>query len=237
MSMNRGKWRRSTRKRKRDGPASTSYRVKRRRTGALVVPGYTRSIGYFGGIENKFHTDTLSNATIAAATAIFKTTICGISEGTSEIERDGRRCVVNQIMMRYRLNLPSATDLSDTTDTVRVMVYLDTQCNGLTAATGDLLFANTYLSFNNLANRSRFRVLYDKIVTIQCPGAAGNTTTDTTLAKSAYFSWYKKCNIPLEFSGSNGNLTELRSNNIGVLVASKNGLCNIDGDIRLRFTG
>jgi len=53
------------------------------------------------------------------------------------------------------------------------------------------------------------------------------------------FEMYKKCNIPIEYSGTTGAITEIRSNNI-FLLASSDGqaddLVTMVGNCRVRFS-
>ncbi len=223
-------------------------RVRRQRRARAVAmrvdPGYTRPAGFYSGIENKFHEIEIDNGDTLIATAgvIAEDSVCGIAQGTTESERDGRKCLLNGINWRYSIEHQTAAAAGSTADVVRAILYLDKQCNGATAAVTDILntgarsASTKYQSFNELANRSRFRILMDKMHVMTAP-MAGNGTAVTVGSLKKHFSFYKKCKIPLEFSSTTGAITELRSNNIGVLLLSEAGLCRIDGVMRLRFTG
>ncbi len=212
-------------------------RAKSYRRARAVVPGISRISGYYGGIENKFFDQDIDDAVVATGGTIQAAgSICNIAQGTTEIQRDGRKCVVNAINWRYSIKVPSNA-AANGFDTVRVILYLDKQCNGATAAVGDILETDDYQSFNNLANRSRFRILLDRTHTLKQHGAAGNGTTNETLTSMDNFSFYKKCQIPLEFSSTTGAITELRSNNIGVMLVGHLGTAVFESKMRLRFTG
>ena len=60
----------------------------------------------------------------------------------------------------------ASTNSSAASNLVRIIVYLDRQCNGAAAGVTDLLESASYLSFRNLANQSRFKFLYDKTIPI-----------------------------------------------------------------------
>lgn len=63
----------------------------------------------------------------------------------------------------------------------------------------------------------------------------GGVVSNSAVVRNGSF--YKKCNVPLEFSSTTGAITEIRSNNIGVLLISAEGTAKFDSSIRIRFTG
>ncbi len=215
-----------------------------KRTMPTIVPGYTRASGFYGRFtgragELKFHDIDVDDASIAINSAIQNSgTINIIAQGTAEDERLGRKCTVKRIMFRYNLTLPVVTD-TPISETVRMIVYLDTQCNGATATASGvtgILTSDNYQSYNNLANSQRFRILYDRLHFLAAPSGAGNGTANDFSPYQVNGSFYKKCDIPLEFNSTTGALTEIRSNNICVMTVSKIGsLVALDGKIRLRF--
>lgn len=204
------------------------------------LKGYVRTGGYFGtaapGAELKFLDHAIDDAVVASAGAILVATggsagtLNAISQGTGQTQRDGRKCTVKQINWKYELTLPASATSGDV---VRVMLVLDKQCNGATAAVTDILASADYQAFNNLANSGRFRTLMDRTYAINATaGIAGTIVTEVIQD-----SFYHKCNIPLEFSSTNGVITEVRSNNITGLVISQSGVAGMVGNLRLRFVG
>ncbi len=140
------------------------------------------------------------------------------------------------------MTLPAvdAAALPGKPDVCRVVMYLDKQCNGATAAVsgGDgILTTGVYQAFNDLTNTGRFQILHDKMITMNVTAAlsdgSGLASTPEVVRE---FSMYKKCDIPLEFNAAAGAITELRSNNIGVLLISANGVCKFDSRVRIRFS-
>ncbi len=218
-----------------------------------VVPGYTRKVGFYGRYagagrmprsgagELKFFDRTLDDAVVAVAGTVVDS-INLIAQGVTENTRIGRKCTIKSINWRYQVKLPAvdAQALPGKPDTIRIIMYLDKQCNGVTAAaTGDsgILAAASWQSFNDLANTGRFNILHDKMITLN-PSAglsdgAGLASTAEVIREGSY---YKKCNIPLEFSDTAGAIGELRSNNIGVLLLSSAGLCGFLSRVRVRFS-
>ncbi len=204
--------------------------------------GHDRTSGYYGinkymggrNMELKFHDVDLNDAVVASAGTVTPT-VNIIVQGTREIDRIGRKCTIKSINWRFQMSLPPGTAVSTTNDTVRVIMFLDKQCNGATAAVLDIIETADFQSFNNLANKSRFRTLMDRTYTLNASLSGDGTTVDSAeVVENDAF--YLKCDIPVEFDGVNGVITEIRSNNIGVLLISEGGLATFGSKIRLRFS-
>ncbi len=191
------------------------------------------------GEELKFHDVDVDDAAIATAGTIQNGgTINIIAQNTTESTRIGRKCTIRAINWRYSIDLPAQASMSETAEIVRVIMYLDKQCNGATATTTNILETDDYQSFNQLANKSRFRILMDRTHTLVSPSGIAGPVTGLTQYEDSFFA---KVNIPLEYdnSASTGALTTIRSNNLGVLLISKTGDstgCAFDSKIRLRFS-
>ncbi len=218
-----------------------SYVVRAR--GPRVVPGYTQTSGFYGRFANrpgelKFFDLDVDDAVIVVDGQIQTATgsINTIAQGVTEVTRVGRKCRIKSILWRYNLELVQGATVG-LSETVRCIVYQDTQCNGATAAVTDILESDNYQSFNNLANSGRFRILYDKTHVLNPSASAGNGTANDVAQHDINRAFYKKCDIPIEFSATTGAITEIRSNNLCILTVSKTGgLAAMDSKIRLRFS-
>ncbi len=49
-------------------------------------------------------------------------------------------------------------------------------------------------------------------------------------------SFYKKCDMPIEFNNTTGAIAEIRSNNLGVMLGSSSGAAGFTSKFRLRFS-
>lgn len=204
--------------------------------------GYYRKSGYYGRFRNtggelKFHDVDNDDAVVDSGGSVTNS-INLIAQGVTESTRVGRKCVIRGINWRGEVFLPVTTVTSETSDVVRLIMFLDKQANGATAAVTDLLETADYQSFNNLSNKNRFTVLYDKMVAINSIAGGGDVggANSNWGAVNRTFSFYKKCSIPIEFSSTTGAITEIRSNNLGILYIGKNGLAGVASKIRLRFS-
>lgn len=212
--------------------------------------GYLRVGGYYGRFtrrsqyaqtrgELKFHDIDVNDTIVSAAGAIPNTgTLVIIPQGTSEKQRIGRKCTLKSIGCRYdvKLNATAAVTLTGSIDIVRIILYQDMQCNGVTAAVLDILESADYQSYYNLANKSRFRFLMDRSITLNIQAAAGDGTTNDTADFIKQGKFYKKCNIPIEYNATDGTIDEIRSNNIGLLLITRLGVAGFASKFRFRFS-
>jgi len=214
-----------------------AYKGKRRR----VAKGSYRTTGYYGrysplGSELKFLDTTDTKSSVNASGTIKESSLVNVVAGTGESQRVGRKITIKSIHMRYIAQLSNTSNPSGTDDGLRVIVYWDKQCNGATAAVTDILETAEYLSFNNLSNKNRFSILMDKTVDISATAGAYDGTNDQFGQKAVTRSFHKKVNIPVEYSSTTGGLTEIRSNNIGLLAISDAGAINMGYTCRVRFS-
>ncbi len=211
-------------------------RQRQRTAGTVVKRAYRTS--YKADGELKFHDVSLDDAVVANAGTI-TATINIIPQGVTEVQRIGRKATIKKIGWKYQITLPEkdAVSTPNPGDVCRVILYLDKQANGAAAAVTDLLESASHLSFNNLVNTARFRVRMDRTHTLNyasmaSDGAGVVSQADVLISET----FYKSCNIPLEFSAGTGAITEIRSNNLGVLLISKNDVLDFRSKFRLRFT-
>ncbi len=163
-------------------------------------------------------------------------TLVDIPQGVTEVQRIGRKCTITNIYLRLNLETQSnaSSDLLGANDCgaiVRIMMYWDTQCNGTNVGVTDINEIADWDSFRNLANGKRFRILVDKWKACNTTGVGSGNGTASKSAVSKR-NWMvkisKKVFIPIEYSGTTGALSEIRSNNIGLLIwASTSGIIQI----------
>lgn len=126
-------------------------------------------------------------------------------------------------------------------ETVRMMVYWDKQCNGTAMTATQMLEVDEYNSFFNLANSGRFAILYDKTWAWNTTCIAASVATPDNQSERVVAVYNKKINIPvfipIEYSDTTGALTNIKSNNIGVILWSAHGarITTKKGRIRLRY--
>ncbi len=211
--------------------------AKRKRAG--VGPRRKRArAGRFKGrvsiSELKFHDLDIDDAVVAAGGNIAEDSCLTIAQGTTESERIGRKLTVHGINWRFKIAIPATTTPGDSADVIRVMLYLDKQTNGATAAVLDIVETADYQSFNNLSNKSRFRILMDRTYSINAQSGRDTTIGESIITDTLF----KKVNIGVEYDNvaSTGVITTMRSNNIGVLLLGFSGLAGFSSKMRIRFS-
>lgn len=206
--------------------------------------GFLRAGGYYGAgsTELKFFDLEINDTSISTVGTLFDS-VNKVVQGTGESQRTGRKMTIKKINWHYNIVLPEINNAPSPASgsAVRVILYLDKQANGATAAPADILedggVAVNYQSFNKLSNKNRFRILMDRMHDINYAGLGADAANNFEQAHvSQSYSLYKDCNIPVEYSGVTGVITEIRSNNVGVLLIAENGTTvNFDSKMRLRF--
>ena len=190
--------------------------------------------------EKKFFDTVRASFTPATTGTIANLSLNLIPQGVTESERVGRKCTIKNVTIRGQVLMNTTATAANTATIVRIIVYLDKQANGQTAAVTDILDSATEFSFNNMSNKGRFITLGQERIALSCPSGSGRGSTDTLSYGenvAAYF-FNKEVNIPVEFStGGTGAITEIRSNNIGVLaIQGSQALANMEYISRVRFT-
>lgn len=223
------------------GPTATSLLLAKAR--GRIVAGRTRRSGFYGrfgpgvrGSELKFFDTALSFAIDTTGEVPATGQLVLIPQGVTESTRVGRKCVIKSILLKFNLSFvpAAAAVLSGST---RLYLMLDKQTNGAAAAVTDAFTGAELTTANrNLSNSSRFVILKTWVHTWN--PAAGATTAFNT--QTRFVSYYKKCNIPLEFSSTTGAITELKSNNIflfaGAGQAAMDDIVSVGGSCRVRFS-
>ncbi len=204
--------------------------------------GFYRKSGFYGrfqgrNAELKFHDLDIDDATVASGGTIVEDSCNTISQGVGESNRVGRKCTIKSINWRYLVNIPTQAGADGSnSDIVRVVLYLDKQANGAAAGVTDIFESDDFQSFRNLSNTSRFQILMDRTHDINVQALAGDGAANDSGDKFISGTFFKKCNIPIEYSSTTGAITEVRSNNIGVMVFGTQGLAGLGSKMRLRFS-
>lgn len=188
--------------------------------------------------EKKF-LDTDLGTIDTVGQALEKVNLNVVPQGDAESERNGRKITVRNIYVKGTLKLNAATAATSTSTVIGLMIVVDTQTNGAAFAATDLLEADEWVSYRNLANQTRFKVLWKKDISLSSSGA---TATGAAYAFGENIRAFKKgikCNIPIEYdnSATTGAVATQRVNSIHFVAHStKNNLVTLDGTARIRFT-
>lgn len=139
----------------------------------------------------------------------------------------------------YRATVSLATTAAGTVPAgavggqVRIICVYDSQANGAAPVATDVLANNTIDSVvtpMNLNNRERFKIIFDKYLTIDPQGP-----------QSATLKVYKKFSLPVIFnSGNAGTIADIQTGSIYVfgattVQATGAGFVNVNHYARIRF--
>lgn len=198
------------------------------------VPQYLKGFARIGGLyrkkpseEVKFLDGNLPSQTIGGAgTDIIvqptlpgvgpNTTLLQIPQGTGMSQRIGKRVTLKSIDMK--IYVENATTAGAVASQFAWALVLDKQCNG-SLPNNSAVFAGpgTTSGSHKLAlcrpemeNSLRFRILKRGVVSFPNPG--NGASGDQKFPKLIQF--HKKLNLTLDYNGTTGDLSELRSNNL-----------------------
>jgi len=169
----------------------------------------------------------------------------GLAQGTGEQDRIGRKIICKSLFLRGHIRL---LDHSGATfpdyNMIRIMVIEDRQCNGANATTAEIfetppIGPDLISSFNNLANKNRFKTHLDKFVPLNYTTLSGTTNLYAS-GKLIPFKFFKKLNIPVEFSGTGtSTISNIQSSNLFVFLWTVTADLNVQFDCisRVRFVG
>lgn len=212
-----------------------------------VVPGFTQRSGYYQrftklqqavGGEQKFKDLSINDSSIAAAMSKFNPMV--IVQGDGESERIGRKVTIKSISLKGMLHLNSGAVATSTSETLIIKIVQDSQTNGAEFAATQLLENDAFQSHNNLANRSRFKVLKSLVYTLNATAGASVASPAVVFAEHrVYVDCYLKVNIPVEFdnSATTGAITTVRSNSIWITFQTNTGEITTSLlECRIRYT-
>ncbi len=222
------------------------------------VRGLSRTGGEIGnykpdGPEMKY-VDKHITFTNIPDTGTITSTINVVPTGTTKKTRIGNKVVIRRI--RLNLNVYLAPTLGgvggampSTDDSLRIIIYIDKQCNGATATVAEILDSSTagikvVNQWYNKDNHDRFIILADKIVNLKPRpivwqiDAGDPTNKDNRIhagRTEKQLKWDLNVLVPIYFSADTGVLTGIRSNNIGLLACTSKGRISWNGATRVEF--
>jgi len=202
-------------------------RKKRKRSAASAFsqPGVMmkqprRSFAYVNPVrsqELKFQDQQLDFLSTSAAVGNVQiSSVNNIVSGIGPTQRTGRKIVVRGVQWRGHVILPNNV----TNTSVRLRLGLDSQANGGTAQREETLNSSVGTTdpttwFNNLMHVNRFKTFFDRVIDLNSSTVSSVTAGDPGQMQRK-FSLYKKCEIPVEFDGLTGTISEIASNNLYV---------------------
>lgn len=170
--------------------------------------------------------------------------LVNISEGAQQDQRVGRQIVVKKMFFRLSFLMEDEETPSNTGNIVRWCIVQDKQCNGQATNTNQIFVdqpGNSNpgpVSFRRLDETARFRIWHDETF-LMMPTAGASDSNGTDYAKNVVFKEvYLNCNIPINFSGATGGISEIKSNNLLVcFFHDGGGDIKVKGIARIKYIG
>lgn len=219
--------------------------------------GYLRTGGFYGRfgsmgrrmrrsqVERKFLDGEIDIVTIPDTGAMLASSHNVVVQGNAEDQRIGRKIMIKALHVKGQVALLGTTLTTDMEQRVRVIFAVDKQTNGAAATLADVIdFAGVEINaFRNLANVSRFDILYDRTFNLNVTAIAQSAAGTFVSAPQTYgFSFSKRLNLPIEFdaTATDGSLATQRTNNIFAFAIAQEGGTAKDPEVsyifRIRFT-
>lgn len=160
----------------------------------------------------------------------------GIATGTSKTTRIGNRIFLKSLHLKALLRLDNQVTAVPSSDLVRIIVGIDMQANGaMTAATDVLVSATASLSHRNLDQTQRFKILMDKYYTLNVASQNAATSNATSYRFVQKFFSFKEP-IQVAYNGTTGDIGEVRSNNLFIIICDDLGFCSNKLQTRIRYS-
>lgn len=188
---------------------------------ALVLAKYVKSL------VNVEYKRAIILATSSAVTVTpITVSLCDLNQGDTSSTRDGAH--VKFISLRWAYQI--IANVSSTATSVRCMVVRDNQTNEAAFAVGDLLqdvtIQDSIVSDRQQDHLKRFTVLYDKVHVL-----------NVTNVRHIYRKYYKKLNLPIQYDGNVGDITDQTQKSLHLVFMSNEATNTplITFDATLRF--
>lgn len=158
-------------------------------------------------------------------------TLLGIPQGTTKNTRIGNKIFVKRIRAHLSIILPTVTS----GEILRVILYKDKQANGAAATVTNIMenaAVQNWESFQAMDYVDRITIIKDRIINLN-PTIGVSSTSNTPM--TLYMKFTHKANCEVHYSSTTGALTEVQSDNYGIMLVGLNGTATVAGTLRVTF--
>lgn len=187
------------------------------------------------GPELKYVDETHFDGVVTTTGVIHS--VVTIPQAATGVGHLGRQSNVVSLSLRGTLWLNASSAATAPTVSVRMIVFVDRQTNGVLATPAQLLSTVWVQSFLNLDNSERFHVLYDRVVALGHDCGAYNGTTHVWGENSWPINLdFKDLCIPITFDAATGDVGDQTENSVVVLFISNiASLASVQYRTRVRY--
>lgn len=162
-----------------------------------------------------------------------------IPQGEEQSERIGRKVTIKSIEWNFGISRVAVIDATApvSRDAVRLILYIDKQCNGAAAPILEILQTAFFRSYPKIANEKRFLFLHDETIDLGYDLLASDASNAfSSPAVQLNFKISKKVDFDIEFDDAEVGIEQVMSNNIGVLSITSGGQASLLSYTRIRYT-
>jgi len=187
-------------------------------------------------VELKFFDNNATNVALSVGGAFLFSSINVIPQGVDQDDRIGRLITIKSIMLNGQLI--KVSDSAGASNRVRFLIVWDKQNSGGSGANLNDVINPVVDGMRDPPNQSRFVVLKSWLVCLNAMSGAFEGKGSMFGQTCKMLRWYKKCNIPIEYDGSTGAITEITTNNlfIAAWMESASPAVLTTFQVRVRFT-
>jgi len=206
-------------------------------------------------MEKKYHETTFSGTLDTSYDGTYPTyrafnSLNAIASGDGTTSRNGHRIQAYKLSIRGNVGIQAQTqaiwsNLKSGTHRYRVIIYIDTQCNGAATPLAALMQGapnggDQFDLFNSLNSVGRIKVLMDKFLSVTPNVSVISGGGD--FHQQGVTVQFKKTltfNLPIQYADGNANMASITTNNIGMIVLCDNAVHQdtaLAFRTRLRFT-
>jgi len=217
-------------------------KIDRNRASRAVIqnPGYLRMTGAYsmtipGSPEQKYI--DLPFTAEGTSTAAKRFHLCQIAQATGESGRIGAKVQCTRINCRFTLLRNSLSQaVTGLGASTRIILLIDKQANGALPTAVEILKNDDFYSYYNLNNTNRFIILKDKVITQNHSSAIQTaSTTGVWNRPISFFKYSRKISVPITYNNTTGAVTEVKSQNLVMLMVSTDASSTLDGYTRVRY--
>lgn len=188
-------------------------------------------------VEKKWF-DQDAGATMPINSWSVSASLNGITQNTTENGRIGRKIWVKKISIKGTVQFNTQNNIATSVPAYyRLLLIQDRQANGAAATAGQIFEEPlSPFSFLNLTNNRRFKILasFEGCLGPTAVSGSGGAEADWVGGGIA-INKTKRVNIPIEFDGTTGAITEVTSNNLMWAYCADAAGIAFDTNVRLRY--
>jgi len=236
-----------TGKRKRTSVGQKFVRNIRRRNARLRARNW-RSAGMLG-VETKYVKRYLNDATISLGVTgaelppAANKSLCMVSIGDTEYNRNGKQFVVKDLEVRGYVTKANLADQADPPAAVlvRVMIIQDKQTNAAQYNSEDVYeetLGEDVLCTRNELHRKRFNVLYDRLLKLEANAfSADGANTVATGFKHASFYFKKTLNMKVNCVSTTDDISSVEDNSVHIMAVCNSASTKMNYQSVMHFIG